>query len=135
MAVDNIYSALVKVLAQNTNISSPLATYPNSAVKIIQPGVLAEQVTGRPAITLRSESMGRIDYIYGNETFIVNHFAIDEITSGNLARTTMKELDDTNITIDGFSMRFAVNGIGSFVDPTAKEINTPVSIRVVYWRT
>ncbi len=134
MAVDNIYSALVKVLSQNTVISDQLATYPNSTDKIIQPGSLAEQVTGLPALTLRCESMGKLNLVQGDESFVINCFANNEITSTKLARSILNELDDTNTTIDGFSMRFTASGLPSNGDPTAKEINTPVTMRVVYWR-
>lgn len=134
MAVDNIFSALILVLRNNTNISSQLGFYPGSVIPIVQAGNLAETVTDLPAITIRTESMDDLNKKVGDESFIINCFAEDEIKSTKLARTIIKELDDTTITVDGYSMRFTAGGLSSNGDPTAREINTPVSMRVVYWR-
>ncbi len=134
MATDNIYSALIKVLSQNTVIYSQLGSFFGTSIPLIVPGTLSEKETALPALTLRCESIGKLNLVQGDENFVINCFADNEITSTKLARSILDELDDTNTTIDGFSMRFTASGLPSNGDPTAKEINTPVTMRVVYWR-
>ncbi len=132
MATDNIYSALIGVLSANTAISSQLATYNGTSFPIIKAGVLSEPESNLPCITMRLETMSELNPTYGDENFILLVSAKDEITSTKIARTIIKELDNTLKSQDNFSLRLTCSGLGSNVSPTAKEISTPVLMRVVY---
>jgi hypothetical protein len=134
VATDNVYSALIGVLSANTAISSQLATYNGTSFPIIKAGVLSEVESGLPCITIQMESMGELNTTYGDENFILLVSALDEITSTKIARTIITELDDTLKSQDSFSLRLTCSGLGSKVTPTAKEISTPVTMRVVYRR-
>ncbi len=134
MATDNIYSGLIAITRANTAISSQLGFYPNSTIPIVQAGVLDESVTALPAITIRMESLAELNKKVGDVNFILNCFGSNEIESFKLANTLIEEWDDTTVTFDGWSMQLTASAISSVVNPVAKEVNTPVAVRVVYWR-
>lgn len=134
MAVDNIYSAVLKILQSNTKITGLLAFYPSSSIPIINSGVLHESVTALPALTLEYYPDAPFNKVVKAGNITINCFAENQIDSSKIADVIINELDDTNETIDGFSIRFKASGLPSTGDPTAKEINSPVSLRVEYWR-
>ncbi len=134
MAVDNIFSAVIEVLKTKTNITDLLGFYPNSTIPIIQAGILAKSVTNLPALTLSYNPEAPRNKMVKTGNITINCFAIDQIESSKLADIIIDELDDTNETVDGFSIRFTASGLPSNGDPTAKQVNTPVTMRIVYWR-
>ncbi|MCP4252007.1 MAG: hypothetical protein GY775_01135 [Candidatus Scalindua sp.] len=134
MATDNIDSAVVAIIKSKSNITSLLGFYPNSTIPIVNSGVLAKQVTGLPAIAINDVEFESLNQVMDNDSYIINCFAKTMAETKKIAKIIIKELDDTNETIDGFSMRFAASGLPTNGDPTAKEINTPVLLRVTNWR-
>ena len=76
--------------------------------------------------------MAELNPTYGDENFILLVSALDEITSTKITRTIIKELDDTMKHIDTFSLNLTCKALGSTVSPTAQEISTPITMRVVY---
>lgn len=122
------------MLRNNAAISSLLANFKGTSTPLVKVGVLPEVEDALPAITITIDNMLALDPVYSDETFIVNCFAATLIESSILARTIIDELDDSLISVDNYSMWFSSSGLGAVVNPTAKEINTPLTMRVIYRR-
>ena len=134
MAVDNVYSALVTALQENTVISPLLGHFLGGTKPLVKAGVLAETETGLPALTLRMENMDELNKAYGDESFIILVSASTEIQATKVVRAIITEWGDGAVNIDSYSMSLTSTGLGSNPSPTANSINIPVLMRVIYRR-
>lgn len=134
LAVDNVYSALVKALMTEPSIASQLGVFNGGSVPLVKAGVLAESEEDLPAITMRMEILDELNKEYGDESFILLVSAETEIEATKVARSIIKIWGDGAVNVDGFAMSITSSGLGSAVSPTANSIGVPVSMRVIYRR-
>ena len=127
--INNPWVALKYILQTNTAISSKLAKYTNGITPLIGYGDLEEGETGLPCLIF-TDSNSNINYKIEDANFTINCYANTKYESSDLARTIVKELNHGQEHADGYSVTITCNSQGSIPDPSAKEVNTPVEIRL-----
>ncbi len=123
------YTALNAILQGSTAVTSLLGTYNGTSIPLIKGGVLPESEGNLPAITFYSNDFNT-DRKIEDASFTVNCFADNERDSFLLARTVVREFNGGQSLADGYPITTTCNIITAVVDPTAKEINTAVEIRL-----
>ena len=127
--ISDPYTALSAILKTNTTITSLLGTFIDSAIPLIQGGVLAEHEINLPAITFYASNLNALQ-VATDTLFVVNCYAGTERESFILAQTLIKELNEVDSGIDGYMARTTARIIGSVPNPQEREINTPVEVRI-----
>ena len=128
--INDPFTVLNAILQSNTTITAMLGVYQNTSIPLIMGGVLAETETDLPCITFYPNNADPIQ-ILNNDTFTVNCYAETLRDSYLLARTVVDQLNEEDSGVDGYQARTTAKILTSIPDPTAKEVNTPVEVRIV----
>ena len=127
--INDPYTALNYILQNNSNITSLLSTYQGTSIPLIAGGVLAEVETGLPAIVFNVDNHGE-KFNQKQSIFTVNCYASIERDSFLLAKTVIKELKGLQTTANGYPVTLQADILATVPDPTAKEVNTAVEVRL-----
>jgi hypothetical protein len=129
VSINNPWVALKYILQTNVAISSKLAKYTNGITPLIGFGELAEGETGLPCLIF-TDNPSDINRKIEDADFTINCYASTKYDSADLARTIVKELNGGQEFANGYPITITCNSQGSIPDPSAKEVNTPVEIRL-----
>jgi len=129
VSISDPYTALNAILQGNTAITDLLGHYQGTSIPLIKGGVLPETETALPCITFYNNSMDTNRSIE-DATFTINHYASTERESFLLARTTVSEFNGGQSHANGYPITTTCRIIAQIPDPTAKEVNTAVEIRL-----
>lgn len=124
------YTALNGILQSNTALTSMLGHYAGTTIPLIKGGILAETETALPAITFYANA-GETEQVVSNYFFTINCYATNERDSYLLALKIIEEFNECDSGFNGYFARTTCNIITSIPDPQRKEVNTPVSFRIV----
>lgn len=127
--ISDPYTALNQILQSNTAITSLLGTYTGTTIPLIKGGVLAESEGNLPAIAFYNNSLDT-DYNIEDTTFTINCYAETERESFLLARTIVKELNGGQSFADGYPITTTCSILATIPDPSSREINTAVEMRL-----
>lgn len=118
-----------QILADNINITSLLSTFEGTTIPLIKFGVLDGIEESLPCITIYPNSY---DKYYGEEDsiFTVNCYALTLAESMKLGREVVNEVDNTQSADKGYPVTVTARLLGTDPDPTAKQINTVVEMRL-----
>lgn len=134
--ISDPYTALNALLQNNSNLTSLLGRYllPNGnpgTIPLIKGGELAEKETDLPAITFSIEPSFVQKKALGDYNFLINVYAEDARESFLVASTIIEEFNECQTPIDGYFTQTTCNILTQVIDPTSKEVNTPVEFRLV----
>jgi len=123
------YTALNGILQSITNITDLLGFYEGTSIPLIKGGVLAETETQMPCITFYNNSY-ESEFNNNDSLFTVNCYAEEDRDSFLLANTVVSELKGLQTTAGGYPVTIQARIIASVPNPTAKEVNTAVEVRL-----
>ena len=129
MSINDPYTALKYILQTNTAITTLLGVYQGTTIPLIAGGVLAETETDLPCITYYNNNMDTNRKIE-DTTFTINCYASTERESFLLAKTVVTELNGGQSFANGYPITTTCRIIAQIPDPTIKEVNTAVEIRL-----
>lgn len=129
--ISDPYTALTALLMSNSTLTALLSTFKGTAIPLIQGGELEEQETGLPAITFTVEPSSIQNYTVGDYNFLINVYAEDARESFIVANTLIDEFNGCQGPVDGYFTQTTCNILTQVVDPTSKEVNTPIAFRLV----
>jgi len=133
--ISDAWTALNALLQGNSNITSLLGKYllPNGTpgtIPLIKGGILAEKETDLPAIVFEGEPSSKLNFL-GNFSFLINVYTATAREGFILSSTIMDEFNQCQTPIDGYFTQTTCNILTQVTDPTSKEVNTPVEIRLI----
>lgn len=133
--INNSYTALTKMLMDNEALTSQLGVFLSSSgnpteIPLIKGGILEESQTQLPAVTFRVDTSNYIKTLK-DQFFIVTVHAETEQESFNIAQTIINEFNECDSGVEGYQARTTCRIIGNSIDPTSKEVSTPIEFRIV----
>lgn len=127
--INEPYTALNYILQNNSTITSLLGVYQGTTIPLIKGGVLPETETDLPCIVFNNDSY-EPNFNNQDSLFTVNCYAETERESFILARTVVNELQSNQTTANGYPVTTTARILAVIPDPTAKEVNTAVEVRL-----
>ena len=127
--INDPYTALNYILQNNSNITSLLSTYQGTSLPLIAGGVLAEVEDGLPCIVFNLDNHEET-FNQKQSILTVNCYAEKERDSFLLAKTVVKELKGLQTSANGYPVTIQARILATVPDPTAKEVNTAVEVRL-----
>lgn len=135
--ISDPYTALNYILQTNSNITSLLGVYQGTSIPLIKGGDLPETETDLPALTFYNNNMDTNreieDSVFTINCYAGNTDSTTEDASRNsflVAKTIVKELNGGQSCADGYAVTTTCRILATIPDPTAKEANTAVEIRL-----
>jgi hypothetical protein len=128
--INDPYTALKAILQSNTTITDLLDNYAGTSIPLIAYGTLGEVEQGLSALVIYPNTSDP-EYFLNDDVFTCDCFAAKTYDSFQLAKTIVKELNQCDSGINGYQARTTARILTSIPDPSAKETNTPVEIRIV----
>ena len=137
MSINNPDTALKYILQTNTAITALLGVYQGTTIPLIAGDSLPEVEMGKSALVYYLNSIDPNRNIEDSE-FTINCYAQDtsdlikdaRSKSLKIARTIVKELNGGQSFANGYPITTTCRIQRPVPDPTIKEVNTPVEIRL-----
>ncbi len=133
--ITDAFTALNHILVNNATISAMCARYTDqngtpTEFPLIMGGILPKSQKLLPAITFRVEPSEN-EHFLNIDSFIVNCFTEEAREGYVLAKTIVKQLNEQNHQSDGYASTTTARILTQWVDPSSKQVNTPVEIRLI----
>lgn len=125
------YTALTALLFSNTTLTAMLGTTKTGGIPLIVGGELAEIETSLPAIVFLVEPSSKQKQTLGSYTYLINVYGKNARESFLVANTLIEEFNGCQTPIDGYFTQTTCSILTQVVDPSSKEVNTPVEFRLV----
>jgi len=123
------YTELNNILQSNSTITNLLGHYQGTTIPLIKGGVLPETEIDLPCIVFNNDNLDPNAKIE-DSIFTVNCYADTERNSFLLARTVTNELNGGQSFANGYPVTTTCRILATIPDPTAKEVNTAVEMRL-----
>ena len=130
MSISDPYTALKYMLQNNSTLTALLGKFEGTSIPLIEGGVLPEQETDLPAIVFEGEPSSKLNFL-GNFNFLLNVYTSTAREGWLIANTIIDEFNQCQTPIDGYFTQTTCNILTSVIDPTSKEVNTPVEFRLI----
>lgn len=128
--ISDAWTALNAILQGNSTLTALLGTYQGGSNPLIKGGVLAETETDLPALVFEGEPSAKLNFL-GDFNFLINVYSETAREGWIVANTIMEEFNQCQTPIDGYFAQTTCSVLTQVVDPTSKEVNTPVSFRLI----
>ncbi len=128
--INNAYVALNALLAGNTTLTALLGTYKGTSTPLIKGGAIAESETDLPAIEFEVEPSTKQHFL-GDYNFLLNIYTKTAVEGFIIGQTILDQFNESQTPIDGYFTNTTCNILTQVVDPTSKQVNTPMSFRIV----
>jgi len=128
--ISDSYTALNALLQGNSTLTALLGKYTGTSIPLIKGGILAEQEGNLPGIAFEVEPSTK-EHFLGNDFFLINVYAATSRESYLVAKTLIDQFNECQNVIVGYNAYTTCNILTQVTDPTSKEVNTPISFRLV----
>jgi len=130
VSISDSYTALNALLQGNSTLTALLGTYTGTSIPLIKGGILAESEGNLPAIAFDVEPSLKTHFM-NDDNFLINVYAATARESYLVAKTIIDQFNEAQTPVDGYFTNTTCNILTQVTDPTSKEVNTPVSFRLV----
>jgi hypothetical protein len=119
------------LLLGNSTLTALLGKFTNGTTPLIEGGELAEVETDLPAIVFLVEPSNKQKQTLGDYNFLLNVYGATARESFIVANTIIEEFNGCQNPINGYFTQTTCSILTQVVDPSSKEVNTPVTFRII----
>jgi hypothetical protein len=118
------------LLFGNSTLTALLGKFTNGVTPLIEGGVLPEVETDLPAVVFEIEPSPKTNFL-GDYNFLLNVYGANLREAFLVAQTIIDEFNQCQTVVNGYFTQTTCSILTSVVDPTSKEVNVPVSFRLI----